>query len=124
MMLADVNKEDLTLLADLMQSGKVTPVIDKTYPFSEIREAVRYVETGRARGKVAVTLADAGEISLAGGNAAKSFWEHDRTGSRCPYLHRRPSCRVDRAHHHRARSQSSLPAGEPGEAALSVGLLL
>lgn len=72
MMLADVNKEDLTFLADLMQSGKVTPVIDKTYPFSEIREAIRYVETGRARGKVAVTLPDAGEISLAGGNAATS----------------------------------------------------
>ncbi|HEV2842197.1 MAG TPA: zinc-binding dehydrogenase [Chthoniobacterales bacterium] len=72
MMLADVNKEDLTLLADLMQSGKVTPVIDKTYPFSEIREAIRYVETGRARGKVPVTLPDSGEVSLAGGNAATS----------------------------------------------------
>ena len=70
MMLADVNKEDLTFLADLMQSGKVTPVIDKTYPLSEIREAIRYVETGRARGKVAVTLKDANETSLAGGNAA------------------------------------------------------
>jgi NADPH:quinone reductase-like Zn-dependent oxidoreductase len=72
MMLADVTKEDLTLLADLMQSGKVTPVIEKTYPFSEIREAVRHVETGRARGKVVVTLSDTNEISLAGGNAAKA----------------------------------------------------
>jgi NADPH:quinone reductase-like Zn-dependent oxidoreductase len=70
MMLADVNKDDLTFLANLMQSGKVTPVIDKTYPFSEIREAIRYVETGRARGKVAVTLGDTNETSLAGGNAA------------------------------------------------------
>lgn len=70
MMLADVTKEDLTFLADLMQSGKVTPVIDKTYPFSEIREAIRYVETGRARGKVAVTLKEAGATTLAGGNAA------------------------------------------------------
>jgi NADPH:quinone reductase-like Zn-dependent oxidoreductase len=70
MMLADVNKEDLTFLADLMQSGKVTPVIDKTYPLSEIREAIRYVETGRARGKVAVTLKDASQTSLAGGNSA------------------------------------------------------
>ncbi len=60
MMLADVTKEDLTILADLMQSGKVTPVIDKTYPFSEIREAIRYVETGRARGKVIITVANAG----------------------------------------------------------------
>ena len=56
MMLADVNKEDLTLLADLMQSGKVRPVIDRTYPFSEIREAIRYVETGRARGKVIIAV--------------------------------------------------------------------
>jgi NADPH:quinone reductase-like Zn-dependent oxidoreductase len=71
MMLSEVKKEDLTLLADLMHSGKVTPVIDKAYPFSEIREAVRYVETGRARGKVAVTLNNASETTLAGGNATK-----------------------------------------------------
>jgi NADPH:quinone reductase-like Zn-dependent oxidoreductase len=56
MMMAEGNKDDLTILADLMQSGKVTPVIDRTYPLSEIREAVRYVETGRARGKVIITI--------------------------------------------------------------------
>jgi NADPH:quinone reductase-like Zn-dependent oxidoreductase len=56
MMMAQGNKDDLNVLADLMQSGKVTPVIDRTYPLSEIREAVRYVETGRARGKVIITL--------------------------------------------------------------------
>jgi NADPH:quinone reductase-like Zn-dependent oxidoreductase len=55
MMMAEGNKDDLTILADLMQSGKVTPVIDRTYPLSEIREAVRYVETGRARAKVIIT---------------------------------------------------------------------
>jgi NADPH:quinone reductase-like Zn-dependent oxidoreductase len=70
MMLAEANKEDMTFLAGLMQSGKVTPVIDKTYPFSEIREAMRYLETGRARGKVVVTLGDTNETPLAGGNAA------------------------------------------------------
>ena len=70
MMLSEVKKEDLTFLADLMQSGKVTPVIDKAYPFSEIREAMRYVETGRARGKVVVSLNDESQTSLAGGNAA------------------------------------------------------
>ncbi|MCA1601132.1 MAG: zinc-binding dehydrogenase, partial [Acidobacteria bacterium] len=58
MMMSEVKKEDLTFLVELMQSGKLTPVIDKTYPFSEIREAIRYVETGRARGKVVVTLGD------------------------------------------------------------------
>jgi len=72
MMMSEVKKEDLTLLADLMQSGKVTPVVDKTYLFSEIREAVRHVETGRARGKVIVDLKDASETTLAGGNAATS----------------------------------------------------
>jgi NADPH:quinone reductase-like Zn-dependent oxidoreductase len=57
MMMADGNKDDLNILADLMQSGKVTPVIDRTYPLSEIREAIRYLETGRARGKVIITVA-------------------------------------------------------------------
>lgn len=57
MMMAEGKPEDLKFLADLMQSGKVTPVIDRTYPLSEIREAVRYVETGRARGKVIITVA-------------------------------------------------------------------
>jgi NADPH:quinone reductase-like Zn-dependent oxidoreductase len=56
MMMAEGNKADLNTLADLMQSGKVTPVIDRTYPLSEIREAIRYLETGRARGKVIITV--------------------------------------------------------------------
>jgi NADPH:quinone reductase-like Zn-dependent oxidoreductase len=56
MMLAQGNKDDLNVLADLMQSGKVTPVIDRTYPLSEIREAVRYLEGGHARGKVVITV--------------------------------------------------------------------
>jgi NADPH:quinone reductase-like Zn-dependent oxidoreductase len=54
--LAKLNGKDLAALADLMQSGKVTPVIDRTYPLSEIREAVAYLETGRARGKVVLTV--------------------------------------------------------------------
>lgn len=69
MMMSEVKKEDLTFLADLMQSGKVKPVIDKTYPFSEIREAIRYVETGRARGKVVVTLSDTNETVPTGPTA-------------------------------------------------------
>jgi NADPH:quinone reductase-like Zn-dependent oxidoreductase len=56
MMMAQGNKDDLNVLSDLMQTGKVTPVIDRTYPLSEIREAVRYVETGRARGKVIIRV--------------------------------------------------------------------
>ena len=48
--------EDLATLADLMQQGKVGPVIDRTYRLSEAAEAMRYLETGRARGKVIVTV--------------------------------------------------------------------
>jgi D-arabinose 1-dehydrogenase-like Zn-dependent alcohol dehydrogenase len=57
MMMAKVSQSDLKALADLMQSGTVRTVIDRTYPLDEVREAVRYLETGRARGKVIVTVA-------------------------------------------------------------------
>jgi NADPH:quinone reductase-like Zn-dependent oxidoreductase len=55
MMLADLNKDDLAVLGDLMQSGKVKAVIDRTYPLSETADALRYLETGHARGKVVLT---------------------------------------------------------------------
>jgi NADPH:quinone reductase-like Zn-dependent oxidoreductase len=48
--------EDLATLAALMRDGKVTPVIDRTYPLAETAAAMRYLETGRARGKVIVTV--------------------------------------------------------------------
>lgn len=54
--LSDVNKEDLLLLKELIEAGKVTPVIDRTYPLSETADAIRYLETGRARGKVVITV--------------------------------------------------------------------
>jgi len=53
---ADLNKEDLAHVADLMESGKVVPVIDKRYKLSDSAEAIRYLERGHARGKVIVTL--------------------------------------------------------------------
>src|SRR6266496_1886418 len=56
MMMADVSQKDLTILGDLMQSGKVTPVIDRRYKLSEVPEAIRYLEEGHARGKVVITL--------------------------------------------------------------------
>lgn len=55
-LLADLNQEDLTILAELMQSGKVTPVIDRRYTLSETAEAIRYLEKGHARGKVIITV--------------------------------------------------------------------
>lgn len=57
MMLAELNKDDLAVLGELMQSGKVTPVIDRTYKLSETAAALRYLETGHARGKVVLTVA-------------------------------------------------------------------
>jgi NADPH:quinone reductase-like Zn-dependent oxidoreductase len=53
---SELNQKDLTVLRDLMEAGKVTPVIDRRYPLSEIEAAVGYLETGRARGKVIVTM--------------------------------------------------------------------
>lgn len=56
MMLTRSSKDDLALLADLMQQGKVTPVIDKSYKLSEAAEAMRHLESGRARGKIVIQL--------------------------------------------------------------------
>jgi len=55
--IAQLNHQDLALLADLMQSGKVTPVIDRTYKsLGEVRDALQYLEQGHARGKVVLTV--------------------------------------------------------------------
>jgi len=56
MMLAELNQKDLTFLGDLMQSGKVKPVIDRTYKLSELPQAIQYLEQGHARGKVVITV--------------------------------------------------------------------
>lgn len=54
--MARLNASDFEVLNDLMQAGKVTPVIDRRYPLSEIKAAMAYLETGRARGKVVVNM--------------------------------------------------------------------
>jgi NADPH:quinone reductase-like Zn-dependent oxidoreductase len=56
MFIAKLNKEDLTIMHDLMKSRKVTPVIDKRYSLSEASEAIGYLEEGHARGKLVITL--------------------------------------------------------------------
>src|SRR5437870_9866307 len=56
MMMAELKKSDLAILGDMMQSGKVKPVIDRTYKLSELPEAIRYLEEGHARGKVVITV--------------------------------------------------------------------
>jgi NADPH:quinone reductase-like Zn-dependent oxidoreductase len=50
------NHEDMLALKELIESGKLTPVIDRTYPLSEVPEAIRYLEEGHARGKVVITV--------------------------------------------------------------------
>jgi NADPH:quinone reductase-like Zn-dependent oxidoreductase len=50
------NHEDLTVLAELLETGQVTPVIDQTFPLSEGPKAIRYLEEGHARGKVVITV--------------------------------------------------------------------
>ena len=52
---AKTSKEDLLFLKELLEAGKVVPVIDKSFPLSEAAEALRYLGTGHARGKVIVT---------------------------------------------------------------------
>ena len=54
---ATVNPKDLALLAELVEAGKVKPVIDRRYPLREVPEAVRYVAEGHARGKVVIDVA-------------------------------------------------------------------
>ena len=48
--------EDLVVLKELIEAGKVTPVIDTTYPLSEVPEAIRHLEEGHAQGKVVITV--------------------------------------------------------------------
>jgi NADPH:quinone reductase-like Zn-dependent oxidoreductase len=54
--IAAINKADMTILADLMQSGKMRPVIDRTYTLNDVPAALQYLEQGHARGKVVVTV--------------------------------------------------------------------
>ena len=55
-LMASENSVDLLVLRELVESGAVTPVIDRTYPLSQTPAAAQYVEEGRARGKVVITI--------------------------------------------------------------------
>jgi NADPH:quinone reductase-like Zn-dependent oxidoreductase len=54
--LANPNQQDLLILKALVETGKVVPLIDRTYPLAETADAIRYLETGRARGKVVIAV--------------------------------------------------------------------
>ena len=56
--LADLNQQDLDVLANMIQAGKLTPAIDRTYPMSDIQAAIRYLQAGHARGKVVIEVGD------------------------------------------------------------------
>ncbi|MBA2266287.1 MAG: NAD(P)-dependent alcohol dehydrogenase [Chloroflexi bacterium] len=55
-MLTDIEREDLLFIKELIEAGRIIPVIDRTYPLSEVPDAIRYLETMRARGKVIITV--------------------------------------------------------------------
>jgi NADPH:quinone reductase-like Zn-dependent oxidoreductase len=50
------NQEDLVFMTELLEAGKVVPVIDRRYPLNEVAEAIRYYGEGHARGKVVITM--------------------------------------------------------------------
>ena len=56
MLASSENAKDLTALRELIESGKVVPTIDRTYPLSEAAAAIRHVQDGHARGKVVITI--------------------------------------------------------------------
>ena len=56
---ACMNDADLAVLAEMMASGQVRPVIDRTYPLDDAAQALRYVKSGEALGKVVIRVADA-----------------------------------------------------------------
>ena len=54
--IAKFNNADLEVLRELLEAGKVTPVIDRRYELSELADAFRYMGEGHARGKVVITV--------------------------------------------------------------------
>jgi NADPH:quinone reductase-like Zn-dependent oxidoreductase len=54
--LAEMRQSDLDVLRELLQAGKITPVIDRRYPLAETADALRYLELGHARGKVIISV--------------------------------------------------------------------
>jgi len=53
---AKPNQKDLAFIKELIESGKIKPVIDKRYPLKEVADAIRYLEEGHARGKIVITV--------------------------------------------------------------------
>src|SRR5207302_4159357 len=60
---AKSNQEDLFLLKELMEAGKITPVVDRRYQLSETPQAIKYLGEGKARGKIVISIAEDEEPS-------------------------------------------------------------
>jgi NADPH:quinone reductase-like Zn-dependent oxidoreductase len=59
-LLAKPNQQDLAFIKGLLEAGQVVPVIDRTFPLSQVPDAIRYMEAGHARGKVIITIGQNG----------------------------------------------------------------
>jgi NADPH:quinone reductase-like Zn-dependent oxidoreductase len=57
------NKEDMEFIKELIESGKLVPVIDRSYPLNEVAEAFRYFEEGHPRGKIVITMENSNNFS-------------------------------------------------------------
>jgi NADPH:quinone reductase-like Zn-dependent oxidoreductase len=53
---AKFTREDMLVLKDLLETGKVKPLVERTYPLTQIAEAMRYLGTGHVQGKLVVTM--------------------------------------------------------------------
>jgi NADPH:quinone reductase-like Zn-dependent oxidoreductase len=53
---SEPNQADLQFVTELIEAGKITPVIDRTYPLGEVPEAIRYLYGGQAKGKIVITV--------------------------------------------------------------------
>jgi NADPH:quinone reductase-like Zn-dependent oxidoreductase len=62
-LIAKPSSVNLQFLRELIEAGRITPVIDRTYPLSQVPEAIRYLETGRARGKVVISVSANGHVN-------------------------------------------------------------
>lgn len=69
MMLAKIQSADLATLARMVGTGQLKPVLDRTFPLAQAADALRYLETGRARGKVIVSVAAADDDVATQGEA-------------------------------------------------------
>ena len=68
MVVATTKTEDLRFLTELIEAATVTPVIDRTFPLSEVPDAIRYLSEGHARGKIVITVRGADGHATHGGS--------------------------------------------------------